>query len=98
MTGCLENEDGRDAINVLLNELKQYKHIFVNESDIQKLGIYNYEISMINSDYSVQFKIDRLKLYNILISQTDLLVTYEPERYPGVKISYFYNILNKHLI
>ena len=46
---------------------------------------------MINSDYSLEFKVDRLELYNLLISITKLLVTYEPERYPGVKISYYYN-------
>ena len=83
MTGCLENKDGYDAMCVLIEELKKYPEIFVNQEDADKVGFNNYQITMINSDYSINFKIDRLKLYNLLRNETDIFVTYEPENYPG---------------
>ena len=87
MTGCLENKDGYDAMCVLMKELKKYPEIFVNQDDVNKVAFNNYQITMINSDYSINFKIDRLKLYNLLRNETDIFVTYEPENYPGVKIN-----------
>ena len=96
MTGCLNENDGLDAMYVLLKELKKYSECFYNDYDIDNIEIIDYKISMINSDYSLEFKVDRLVLYNLLISITNLLVTYEPERYPGVKISYYHNNNNNN--
>lgn len=93
LTGCKEDNDGIDAIEVLLKELKNYPEVFVNENK-EAIRITKYKITMINSDYQLNFKIDRKKLYNIL-KATNLLVMYEPETYPGVKIYYYWNTSNK---
>ena len=95
MTGCFNEFDGYNAMKILLKELYNHPECFYEKDDKDNIEIYNYDISMINSDYSLEFRIDRLELYNILITETELLVTYEPERYPGVKISYFHNNNNK---
>lgn len=96
MTGCLENKDGYDAMCVLMKELKKYPNIFVNHDDVNNIAFNNYQITMINSDYSINFKIDRLKLYNLLRNETDIFVTYEPENYPGVKINFYCNSNKKY--
>ena len=48
---------------------------------------------MINSDFKLNFKLDRYKLHEGLIN-FGLLSNYDPENYPGVKIYYFWNNYN----
>ena len=91
MTGCLYNEDGYDAVGVLIDELKKTPEVFFN--DIDNINIMGYKITMINSDYKLNFKVNRINLFNKLLD-TGLFVMYDPETYPGVKIYYSWNLFN----
>lgn len=82
-TGSKEDNDGMDAANHLLTQMKQWPDIFevdeegktANEiKDAKKIlaesaQVTGYEIVMINSNFFVGFLIDNHKLYNILIEK-----------------------------
>ena len=93
MTGCKTPDSGLVAIRLLVNEIKKYKE--VSEEDISKLDVDDYQITMINANYSVGYKLDANELFSIIKNEYNLYVSYEPDRYQGVKISYLWNILNK---
>ena len=46
---------------------------------------------LINSDFSVGFKIKRENLYELLVNEYGIYVTYEPDIYPGVNSKFFWN-------
>lgn len=118
MTGCKENIDGYDGVNVLLNEIKKYKECLINTDELtheelkkfqksKKCGpkvngflhpnsvkITKYDITMINSDFKLNFTIDKEKLYNLVLHDTRLMSMYE-SHYAGVKISYYWNMFNE---
>jgi len=87
--------DGYHACCVLLQELKNEKSIFTymkEEKDINELQINNYKITMINSDFNTKFKIDLLKLLDILNSNDKNIFTkFNPEKYRGLIIGYYWN-------
>ena len=91
MTGCLMDKDGKDPVKILLDELNKYsdQNIFVDD----EVEITDYKITMINSDFKLNFKLDRKILHEKLIN-FGLLSNYDPENYPGVKIYYFWNYYN----
>lgn len=72
MTGCKDMEDFNNVtvklIEILKNgrrSKKDNKHIkFI--SDPNKIGIYDVKIRMINSDFKLDYKVDRKKLAKIL--------------------------------
>jgi TATA-box binding protein (TBP) (component of TFIID and TFIIIB) len=86
MTGCLFNEDGSDAVKILLDELSGYRGVFVDD----EVEVVKYAITMINSDFKLKFKVNRYELHDRLVN-LGLLSNYDSENYPGVKISYFWN-------
>jgi TATA-box binding protein (TBP) (component of TFIID and TFIIIB) len=54
--------------------------------------INGYKITMINSNFNTNFKIDLLKLLNILNSDKYMLFTkFNPEKYRGLIIGYYWN-------
>jgi len=57
--------------------------------------ITKYDITMINSDYKLNFCVDRYKFYNILLNETGLMCVFDGNIYPGVKIYYYWNLFNK---
>lgn len=94
LTGSKEELDGFYSASVLLHEMKKEKDIFVNmeESEIEKTEIVNYKITMINSDFDTNFKIDLLKLLNILnTKEKELFIKFNPEKYRGLIIGYYWN-------
>ena len=94
LTGSKEELDGYMATCVLLDEMKKEKGIFIDmiEEDINKLQIVNYKITMINSDFDTNFKIDLLKLLNILNTKDkELFTKFNPEKYRGLIIGYYWN-------
>jgi TATA-box binding protein (TBP) (component of TFIID and TFIIIB) len=94
MTGCLYDDDGIKAINNFITEIKKYPDVFYKKSDISTFAAINYNITLINTDYIVGFKIDRMKLYNLLVKNYKIYVSYDPAIYQGVKISYMWNEKN----
>lgn len=51
----------------------------------------DYKICLINSDFRFNHKVKRNKLYEFIVNNTELVCSYEPCIYPGVKLQYFYN-------
>jgi TATA-box binding protein (TBP) (component of TFIID and TFIIIB) len=78
-------DDARD-ITEINNEREEKLQIFNN------LKIVNYKITMINSDFDTNFKIDLIKLLNILNSnEKELFTKFNPEKYRGLIIGYYWN-------
>jgi len=95
LTGCLNDCDGYDAIKVLIEELNKYPQVFPDKKVVD-IDIIKYEITMINSNYTLGFKVDRIKLYYILLDYNYLVIYNNPEKYPGVKLCFFWNAFNKN--
>tara|TARA_B100001094_G_C18187294_1_gene804672 strand:- start:3069 stop:4034 length:966 start_codon:yes stop_codon:yes gene_type:complete len=93
MCGLRNIEDGIQTIKILLkcitNECigdDDNKNIY----DIEEIK-KNFSITLINSDFDIGFKIDRKKLFDILLNEYELFVTYDPCHYQGVNLKYFIN-------
>ena len=96
MTGGKKHYDGLCAVIVLLNELKKYPSIFNTEEDRKMIGYENFGITLINSDFSINYNIDRMKLYELLVKEYNMFVIYSPDIYSGVKIYFFWNKNKKY--
>ena len=97
LTGSKNELDGYYACNVLLNELKKDINIFTDmtQEEITSTKVINYRITMINSDFNTNFKIDLLKLLDILNNhEKELFTKFNPEKYRGLIIGFYWN-LNK---
>jgi TATA-box binding protein (TBP) (component of TFIID and TFIIIB) len=98
LTGSKKEEDGFNSCKVLLEELKKYPDIFINlnKDHVKLLEIINCKITMINSDFNTNFKIDLLKLLTILnTNKKELFTKFNPEKYRGLIIGYYWNTENK---
>ena len=94
LTGSKCENDGYYATCVLLEEMKKEKAIFpdIEEGILEKLKVNNYKITMINSDFNTNFKIDLLKLLTILNNnKKELFTKFNPEKYRGLIIGYYWN-------
>jgi TATA-box binding protein (TBP) (component of TFIID and TFIIIB) len=76
MSGCKSLENINKVLNKLLILLKRVKAIRKDKiiekkyvEDINSLGINNFKINMINSNYKVNMQIDRDKLYVLLLKK-----------------------------
>ena len=98
LTGSKGGLDGFNACKVLLEELKKVKEIFpeIEQSVIDSSEIVDHRITMINSDFNTKFKIDLLKLLDILNNLEDnIFIKFNPEKYRGLIIGFFWNDNNK---
>jgi TATA-box binding protein (TBP) (component of TFIID and TFIIIB) len=101
MTGIRTVEDGHRMIQIMTQEIKRIyenitKTIIVGEN-IQLLKGDNFTIRMINTDFSVPYKIRRKDLHKLLISsQYNNVCDFQPGTYPGVKLQYFWNDTCSH--
>ena len=92
MTGLKKIENGELAINLLINYIKEiYKTNNKIVENYDNLKISNFKICLINSDFKFDTKIKRNSLYNYITENTELICSYEPCIYPGVKIQFFHN-------
>lgn len=72
MTGCKNLNDANIGLNKLINRLKlilyEEKEIkFID--DIKNINITNIKIDLINSNFAINYQINKEYLYNILIKQ-----------------------------
>ena len=72
-----------DSVDISIFKDKNHTDI-INKIDGEVINYYDFEIVLINSDYSARFKIKRDKLHELLISQYNIYSSYEPCIYPGV--------------
>lgn len=91
MTGCKNEDDGLNAVKNFIEEIKSYPDAFDDDQDLNELNVIDYDITMINSDYQVGFKINRDNLYKLMVHNYKIFTTYDPSIYQGVKISYMWN-------
>lgn len=94
MTGCKEDSDGILCLNNFINEIKKYPKIFEERKHIDTINAIKYNITMINTNYSLGYKIERFKLFKILTQNFKFYVSFDPSIYQGVKISYMWNSNN----
>lgn len=90
MTGIKKIPDGITCINMLIDLIKENSNGNNIVSNLENINSSNYKIQLINSDFRVNLEIKRDVLYKILIYY-DIVCSYEPCIYPGVKIQYFWN-------
>lgn len=97
MTGIIDEEQGKKAVEFLGNEIKMIyqKDKSITTSNINLIGLYDWDIVLINSDFACNFKIRREKLYEIIDSKYNLVVNYESDSYPGVKTSFYWSQKDK---
>ena len=76
------------------NKLLNYHQEKVNsyQKNIDKSYIDKFSISMINSDFKTQYRINLVKFLDILNeSEKNIFIKFNPERYRGLIIGYFWN-------
>jgi TATA-box binding protein (TBP) (component of TFIID and TFIIIB) len=98
LTGAKSEFDGYNSSCVLLDEIKKEKNIFIdmNDEEIETTKIGKYSITMINSDFNTNFKIDLLKLLGILNqTEKEIFTKFNPEKYRGLIIGYYWNLDKK---
>ena len=100
MTGCKTIDNAIETLSKVLPELSKvkaivdYKEMKIVEkpfaTNLKKLNIKHVKdvrIAMINSNFTIDFKIDRNRLYNLLLSENyDCL--YDPVKHACVNIKY----------
>jgi len=96
MTGVKREQDGNDVIHSMIRIVKKINIELLrsNEHIVENMDhIYASELSihLINSDFKVNIEIRRDLLYKLLIEEYEIICTYEPCIYPGVKIQYYIN-------
>jgi TATA-box binding protein (TBP) (component of TFIID and TFIIIB) len=98
MTGCKNIDNALDVIKKLLPRLRTVKAIIQNDIIVEKPFVNNinllnfdnvtkFSINMLNSNFSIPFKIDRPKLYELLsIDKYDCFL--DTNKHPCVRIRY----------
>lgn len=66
------------------------KLLDINNDIIQ---IYRYNITLINSDFYVGFKLDRIKVHKFILNKCNLLCDFDPCIYQGVLVKFYWNNL-----
>lgn len=96
MCGLRNKKDGIQTIKILLENINEKSIGDDNNRTIYNIEeiIKNFNITLINSDFDIGFKIDRKKLFDILLDKYDLFVTFDPCHYQGVNLKYFINYEN----
>lgn len=85
-----ENYDWIPTEDKFLNTLKDPKdYLAIPNPD--EIHLTNLEIVLINSNYKVNFNIDRNVLAYILSVEENINCSFEANEYQGVKISYYWN-------
>jgi TATA-box binding protein (TBP) (component of TFIID and TFIIIB) len=90
MTGLKDINNGPIAIKFIINLIKKMNCDFL-DIDQKSLDYNSYKICLINSDFKFTSKLRRNKLFAFINNNTELVCSYEPCIYPGVKIQFFYN-------
>jgi TATA-box binding protein (TBP) (component of TFIID and TFIIIB) len=95
ITGAINHDHGKKCVEFMIGEIKRIydldKNIVDHSDDLELMGVHDWCTVLINSDFNCNFKIRREKLYEILDNEYGLVVNYESDCYPGVKISFFWN-------
>jgi len=103
ITGIKDKDIVKDIIDLIIIQIKNIYDItpeIIVNNDIEIIGFNKFVIRMINTDFKsylnntmeTKFLIRRKILHKILISETyNNKCSFEPGRYHGVKLEYFWN-------
>ncbi len=87
MTGIPAEEFAKETLVWMLEELKKVKaNVFASAPELKL-----FKVQLINSDYQVQYPINRTALHTILSRTYGLFSTFESTIYQGVNTKYYYN-------
>lgn len=96
LVGCLIKEDGLAVLKILENTIRSKKKLFESEEQRETLKIYDFQTTMVNSNYTIGFVVDRELLFSFLRNNYSQLCTfYNPGGYGAVKIEFWYNSIKK---
>jgi TATA-box binding protein (TBP) (component of TFIID and TFIIIB) len=95
MSGCKKMESINSVLNKLVSKLKVVKAKIEDNAIVEKqfveepekLGVHNFKIDMINSNYAVKMTINRERLYDILLDKK-IRCRYEPCIHACVTVKY----------
>ena len=104
MTGCKGVNNFIEVMTILCNELLKTKAIIdpvtmnkiiikpfvTNKENVDILKVTNIKVRMINSNFNIGFKLDREKLYALLLKM-NVECTYEPCVHACVNVKFEYN-------
>lgn len=104
MTGCKSIKNAYEILSIIINQLKIEKAVLIDGvitdkkfiTDLDNLKISEFNIVMINSNFTVNYSIDREALYKILIAE-GTTCTYEPCIHACVNIKHHCKIDNKKI-
>lgn len=88
MTGLKYIDQEKTTVKFIFDKIKSL-NIDNKIYKTEDLKILNYSIAMINTDFDIGFKVNRVKLNRYLIGM-GIFTSYEPCVYPGVNIKYYY--------
>ena len=90
-----KNNNYNTCIKFGLNE--NIKNDKVIDKIINKnvLSITRYNITLINSDFYIGFKLNRTKVYEYMLNQRGLLCDFDPCIYQGVLIKFYWNTIKE---
>jgi len=92
MTGVSSKEFAVEAVQWLLNLIKRLPQ---SPFDGKEPSITKVEVSLINTDYSLNYDIQQENLNQILMEEYGLFSMLEKTIYQGVNAKFFYNTTNK---
>lgn len=90
----IKNENNK-KIMYTYSKLKNICRDNINENLINKINniinITKYNITLINSDFYIGFKINRTETYNYILNECGLLCDFDPCIYQGVLVKFYWN-------
>jgi TATA-box binding protein (TBP) (component of TFIID and TFIIIB) len=104
MTGCKSIKNAYEILVILINNLKVEKAVIIDDEIVEKkyitniedIKIFDFKVVMINSNFTVNYSIDREQLYNIL-KKEGVTCTYEPCIHACVNIKFNCKSDNKQI-
>jgi len=93
MTGLRNKSDGIFCIQYMIKYINNISECLDTPDSLKE---YPLNIVLINSDFDIKFKIKRDILYELLVNDYNMFVSYEPDIYPGVNIKFFWNKEHKY--
>lgn len=95
MTGVKDREGAHKMVDELVKIIK-IGHLGRKNiaADIENTANSELCTRLINCDFRINYKINRAALHQLLVKKYNMICTYEPCIYQGVKVSYFFNEQN----
>ena len=90
-----KNNSYNTCIKYGLNDKIKNKKIIDKVVNKNILSITRYNITLINSDFYVGFKLNRTNVYEYILNNCGLLCDYDPCIYQGVLIKFYWNSTKK---